>query len=64
MTTPNKPTYNDAMSRLQEITAALEAGTVQIDDLDALLSESRELIRLCEEKLRSIDQKIDNLNDH
>ncbi|MBK8506396.1 MAG: exodeoxyribonuclease VII small subunit [Saprospiraceae bacterium] len=64
MALPKELTYTDAMHRLQEITSALDAGNVQIDDLDALLLESRELIRFCEEKLRSIDQKIEGLDNH
>jgi exodeoxyribonuclease VII small subunit len=64
MALPKELTYTEAMRRLQEITAELDAGTVLIDDLDAILLESRELIRFCEEKLRSIDQTIEGAEDH
>ena len=63
MSLPKHLTYTTAMHRLQEITAELDSGAIQIDDLDAILLESRDLIRFCEEKLRSIDHTIENLDD-
>ena len=57
-------TYSEAMHRLQEIAAELDKGVVQIDDLSDILLESRDLIQFCEEKLRSIDQVIEGVDDH
>ena len=63
MTLRKELTYSEAMSRLQEIAAELDKGIVQIDDLGAILLESRELVQFCEEKLRSIDQAIEGADD-
>ena len=51
-------TYEEAWTRLQEILEELESGTTAIDNLDALIKESAELVKLCENKLRNVEAKL------
>lgn len=56
-------TYTTAMQRLQEIAAELESGTIAIDDLESVIRESKELIAYCEQKLRTLETRIDGLDE-
>ncbi|OWP63347.1 exodeoxyribonuclease VII small subunit [Hymenobacter amundsenii] len=60
-------TYRQAIEELETILRALEADTVDVDDLTTRVQRSAELIRLCKLKLRSAEQAIDqvfeNLDD-
>ena len=41
------PTFEQAMARLDEIVAALDGGTLSLDDSLALFSEGAQLIAFC-----------------
>jgi exodeoxyribonuclease VII small subunit len=51
-------TYNEAMMRLEEITAKIQGGKVDIDELAGLLKEAQELVKFCREKLYKVDEDI------
>ena len=51
-------TYNEAMMRLKEITAKIQGGKVDIDELAGLLKEAQELVNFCREKLYKVDEDI------
>ena len=51
-------TYNEAMMRLEEITAKIQGGKVDIDELAGLLKEAQELVNFCREKLYKVDEEI------
>jgi exodeoxyribonuclease VII small subunit len=53
-----KMTYNEAMMRLEEITAKIQGGKVDIDELAGLLKEAQELVKFCREKLYKVDEDI------
>jgi exodeoxyribonuclease VII small subunit len=53
-----KMTYNEAMMRLEEITAKIQGGKVDIDELAGLLKEAQELVKFCREKLYKVDEEI------
>lgn len=52
-------TYEKAMSRLEEIAALLESGSVSLDDSISLFDESVGLIAFCDKKLKTVRQKIE-----
>jgi exodeoxyribonuclease VII small subunit len=53
--------YEEAMSRLQIIIAKLEQGEVAVDDLESLMVESKQLTDFCQNRLRGIGEKLDQM---
>ena len=51
-------TFENAMSRLEEISKKLESETVNLDDAIALFEEGVKLTKFCNDKLVSAKQKI------
>ena len=51
-------TYEQAMERLEAITAKLEKNEVSLDEALALFSEGTELTAFCTKKLNEAKQKI------
>ena len=58
-----KITYNEAMTRLEEITARIQGGKVDIDELAGLLKEAQQLVHFCREKLYKVDEEIKALTE-
>jgi exodeoxyribonuclease VII small subunit len=59
MTTPKKyKDYEAAMTRLEEITEQLEAGTPKLEEAIKLYTEGLEIARYCHEKLAEAEEKI------
>jgi exodeoxyribonuclease VII small subunit len=59
MTTPKKyKDYEAAMTRLEEITDQLEAGTPKLEEAIKLYTEGLEIARYCHEKLAEAEEKI------
>ena len=58
-----KITYSEAMMRLEEITAKIQGGKVNIDELAGLLKEAQELVKFCREKLYKVDEEIKALTE-
>lgn len=59
-------TFEAALSRLEETVRLLESGNVPLDDSLALFEEGIALVRFCNNKLDSAEQKVvrlKNLND-
>ena len=53
--------YAKAIAELEEIAAKVENPETRLDDIDALVGRSKELLRQCREYLRSVKDKIDSL---
>ena len=53
-----KMTYEQAMERLSEITAALENGSLPLSDSLKLYEEASALVRFCNDCLNTAEQKI------
>ena len=58
-----KMTYEQAMNRLSEITAALENGSLPLSDSLKLYEEASELVRFCNDCLDTAEQKIITLSE-
>ena len=56
-------TYNEAMTRLEEIMGKIQGGRVDIDQLAGLLKEAQELVKFCREKLYKVDEEIKALTE-
>jgi exodeoxyribonuclease VII small subunit len=50
--------YEAAMTRLEEITEQLEAGTPKLEEAIKLYTEGLEIARYCHEKLAEAEEKI------
>ncbi len=53
-----KLTFEEALARLEENVRLLESGNVPLDDSLALFEEGIALVRLCNGKLDSAEQKV------
>ncbi len=59
MSTENKElTFEQAMSRLEQIVKALEGGNVPLEDLIKLFDEGTGLVKLCTERLDAAEEKV------
>jgi len=54
-------TYAEAMKRLEEIVAALEAGGTDLDETLKLFEEGSNLLKECQRELASAEGKIETL---
>lgn len=50
--------YEEAMKRLEEIVAQIEAGKLDIDMISERLKEAQTLIKFCKDKLYETDKEI------
>ena len=55
--------YAKAIAELDEIAAKVENPETKLDDIDALVVRSKELLKQCRDYLRSVKDKIDALVD-
>ncbi len=51
-------TFEQAMSRLEQIVKALEGGNVPLEDLISLFDEGTKLVKLCTERLDKAEEKV------
>lgn len=58
-----KPSFEEALLRLKEITETLERGDVTLEESIKLFGEGTELSRLCYETLQTAEQKITELSE-
>lgn len=58
----NEMTFEEALSRLEEIVRALESGQSRLEDSLALYEEGIRLSRACNARLDGAEQKIKLLN--
>ena len=54
--------YAKAIAELEEIAAKVENPETRLDDIDALVVRSKELLGQCREYLRTVKEKIDGLD--
>ena len=55
--------YAKALSELEAIAAKVEDPATKLDDIDALVSRSNQLLKDCRAYLRSVKEKIDKLDE-
>lgn len=53
-----KFSYDKSYNELQNILSDIEQGEVSIDELEVKVKRARELITLCQEKLRATEKEI------
>ncbi len=51
-------TYSQAQKKLEEIVAQMENNEIDLETLSVKLIEAKELVKLCETKLRNIEEII------
>ena len=56
-------TYQEAITRLEAITAQLSSGNTDVDSLVSLLTEAKQLIALCRQRLTQVETEVNNLLD-
>lgn len=54
--------YAKAIAELEEIASKVENPETKLDDIDALVGRSKELLKQCREYLRGVKDKIDSLD--
>ena len=54
--------YAKAIAELEEIAAKVVNPETRLDDIDALVVRSKELLGQCREYLRTVKEKIDSLD--
>jgi exodeoxyribonuclease VII small subunit len=54
-------TYEGAQQELEEILSKIQKGTISVDELTASVKRSSELLRFCKQKLREVDQAIEQV---
>lgn len=54
----NEMTFEQAMSRLEQIVKLLEGGNVPLEDLIKLFDEGTNLVKLCTERLDKAEEKV------
>ncbi|MBO5767656.1 MAG: exodeoxyribonuclease VII small subunit [Clostridia bacterium] len=54
----NEMTFEQALSRLEQIVKALESGNVPLEDLIKLFDEGTGLVKLCTERLDAAEEKV------
>ncbi|MBP5478585.1 MAG: exodeoxyribonuclease VII small subunit [Bacteroidaceae bacterium] len=59
----NKMTYEQAISRIEEITRKVESGEMDIDSLANSLKEAKELVQFCKEKLTKVEADVKKILD-
>ena len=51
-------TYEEAYKNLEELLHQIDKGNVRIDKLPEIVTQARELVAICEERLKGIEEKI------
>ena len=59
----NEMTYEKAMARIEEISAAMEDQSLSIDNSAKLFEEAVNLISFCNNKLKEVELKISKINE-
>ena len=55
--------YAKAIAELDEIARKVENPETKLDDIDALVSRSNDLIKQCRDYLRTVKERIDTLDN-
>lgn len=59
--TDSNLTYEAALSRVQNLVAELEDGSMNLDELSAKLAEAKKLLEFCRIRLQQTESEINNL---
>lgn len=62
MSKKTKPTFEEAVERLEELIEAMENGSSPLNELVAKYEEGSKLLRECQSQLREAELKIEKLN--
>jgi len=54
-------TYDEALAELRNILRELQEGQTGLEALGAKVKRAAELVKFCKEKLRSIEDEVENL---
>ena len=54
-------TYEQAMSRLDEIVEKIESGEMDIDSLAANIKEAKQLVAFCKDKLTKVEEEVQKI---
>lgn len=54
----NELSYTEAFKKLQKLVLELEKGNVALDKLSDKIAQANEWIKICEEKLRGIENEL------
>ncbi|MBL4951456.1 exodeoxyribonuclease VII small subunit [Neobacillus sp. OS1-32] len=58
MTTENNLTFEEAMTKLEEIVEKLEEGDVPLEEAIIYYKQGMELSKLCHDKLKSVEEQL------
>jgi len=61
MTEKKTPTFEEMLSRIQQIIAAMEGGKSDLDTLIQQYEEGQRLIAQCQQRLTDIERKVEAL---
>lgn len=50
--------YTEAFEKLEELLQQIERGDIRIDKLPEIVKQANDLIAICEERLRGIEEKV------
>jgi exodeoxyribonuclease VII small subunit len=53
--------FNDAVKEIEKILQNIEAGDLDVDKLSVEVKKASELIKQCQNKLRSTEEEINNI---
>jgi exodeoxyribonuclease VII small subunit len=53
--------FNDAVNEIESIIGKIENGELDVDKLSLEVKRASELIRLCQKKLRTTEEEINNI---
>lgn len=56
-------TYDEALAELKNILRELQEGQNGLEELGAKVKRAAELVQFCKEKLRSIEEEVEDLLD-
>ena len=59
--TKSKLTYDRALSELREIMEELQSDDVGLDELSSRIKRASFLVNYCKEKLRSVENELENM---
>jgi exodeoxyribonuclease VII small subunit len=54
-------TYEQALTRIEEITGQIEAGEMNVDELAKQVKEASDLLKFCKSKLFETEQEIEKI---
>jgi exodeoxyribonuclease VII small subunit len=57
----NQPTFEEAYERLEQILEKMNEGSIPLEDALKLYEEADALLKLCQDKLSSAEQKVEYL---